>query len=218
MPVEVAALNYWPNAETFFKKAAQGNLIPVFRELTADLETPVSVFLKLCHTAPSFLLESVEGGEQVGRYSFIGTNPYLTLHALGSEAIIRERGGVKKKALSQGPGGTDPLHVIKELMSQYQVVRMPGLPRFFGGAVGYLAYDSARYFERLPTPERDELGLPDAIFLFTDTLVVFDHVQRRMKVVSNAIIDNNPILAYGEAQERIERIISALAQPLPNPT
>ena len=189
-----------------FQKAYDGRLFPVFRELRADLETPVSVFLKLCRQAPSFLLESVERGEQVGRYSFIGSAPSMVLEIRGQEALIRRGARVEKVQLSPS---LDPLHLLRELLQGYQVVRLPGMPPFMGGAVGYLGYDTVRYFEDLPVCPRDELGLPDAVFMFVDTLVIFDHVRQQMKVLSCCH-------SHQEGVDRIDRIMDALASPLPN--
>lgn len=205
---------YMPDAETFKRKAEEGNLVPVFRELPADLDTPVSVFLKLRGKPPSFLLESVEREEQLGRYSFIATNPSSMLQASQDEAILLQNGATTKFPLGPPPKGPDPLHLIKGLLAQHQAVTIPGLPRFFGGAVGYLAYDMVRFFERLPACARDELQLPDCLLLFTDTLVIFDHVQHRIKIVCNASIDANAMTAYREAGDKIDAIISALNRPL----
>lgn len=202
---------YQPDKDTFTRLTEQGGLVPVFRELSADLETPVSAFLKLGKTPPCFLLESVERGEQVGRYSFLGTNPSLIVRTTEKEAIIRQDGELSR--IPHDPAHPlDPLSLVQKLLARYQVVKPAGLPRFFGGAVGYLSYDAVRFFERLPPCPRDELFLPDAAFLFTDTLVIFDHVQNKMKIVSNVPPSNT---AYQEAVDKIESIISDLSQPLP---
>ncbi len=188
-------------------------MVPVYRELSADLETPVSVFLKLQGGSPAFLLESVERGEQLGRYSFIGTRPFSLLESSSGQAtILNQSGGLER--ISLGPG-QDPLHLVRQMLGQHSVVRTPGLPRFFGGAVGYLAYDMVRYFEELPDPPPDELGLPDCCFLFSDTVVIFDHVQQRMKVVTLAPAQGDDESTYAAAVDRIEEIISALDRPLP---
>jgi anthranilate synthase component 1 len=190
----------------------QGNLIPVVRELPADLETPVSVFLKLGNTPPSFLLESVERGEQLGRYSFIGTNPYLEVRTSGNEGVIRDGQGTRRVVLGGPRKGPDPLHLIQSLLSRYGVAQAPGLPRFCGGAVGYLGYDVVRSFEELPDCSNDELGLPDSAFLFSDTQVIFDHVQHKMKVVSNVAADG--VQASQEASDKIEAIVAAMRSDL----
>ncbi len=204
--------------DTAYLNKGQNNLVPVFRELPADLETPVSVFLKLGKTPPCFLLESVERGEQLGRYSFIGTNPYLIVQTSGNEGIIRHKQEVNKMALGKPQKGPDPLHLVQSLLAQHRVVKIPGLPCFFGGAVGYLSYDVVRFFERLPDCPEDELRVPDSVFLFTDTLVIFDHVQHKMKLVSNVPGGVDNAVAYQEAKGKIEAILGALnGSLLPEP-
>lgn len=207
---------YLPDFDTFCNRAKTGNLIPVFCELSADLETPVSVFLKLRNTTPCFLLESVERGEQLGRYSFIGTSPFLTFQVQDGEGFINDHDGVRKVSFDPLPSCNGPLEKLQELLSKYKVADTPELPHFFGGAVGYLSYDMVRFFEKLPPSPEDELKLPDCFFLFTDTIVIFDHVANKMKVVSNAMVNGNNTVAYREAIEKIENIISILNQPLSN--
>ena len=136
----------------------EGNLVPVYREVLADLETPVSAFLKVKRGDYSFLLESVEGGERPGRYSFIGTEPYRVLR-------------------SDAGSPTDPLTLIEEELRGFRLVPNEDLPPFHGGAVGYLAYETARHFEKLPVAPNDPFGLPEALFQFTDTVLVFDHLK-----------------------------------------
>jgi anthranilate synthase component 1 len=198
---------YSPNENTFNQKIEQGSLVPVFRELPADLETPISAFLKLGKYPPCFLLESVEGGERLGRYSFIGIDPYLTTRTLGNEGIIYRNGEMSKVSLS------DPLHLVQQLLVQPQVAEIPGLPRFFGGAVGYISYDVVHCFEKLQECPKDELQLPDSIFLFTDTLVIFDHLQHVMKVVCN--VSPSARITYREAVDKIDALITTLRSPLP---
>lgn len=204
-----------PSREELTDLFRQGDLVPVYRALLADLETPVSVFMKLSAAGhPAFLLESVEGGEHLGRYSFIGVNPRTMLIVKGGEVQMTEDGVTSTRSLSQGE---DPLHVIKALMAKYQPVRVPGLPRFVGGAVGYLAYDVVRYFERLPETAQDELNVPEAAFMFPDTLVIFDHVKHQLIVLANA--DNragNADAAYRDAVRRIDQIVVTLNTPLPS--
>jgi len=181
--------------------ADRGNLCPVYREVSADLETPVSAYLKVARGRHSFLLESVEGGERLARYSFIGTEPYRVLRTGVSPAFNHWR--------------SDPLLAIEDELRRFQVVPVPGLPRFHGGAVGYLSYEVARYFEpRLPVPDADPLGLPEAIFLFIDTLLVFDHLQHQIKVVSHCRLDGDIDAAYRQAVFRIEELVGRLAHPL----
>ncbi|MFN8532168.1 MAG: anthranilate synthase component I [Dehalococcoidia bacterium] len=185
---------YTPSLAEFREFAGQGNLVPVYREIVADLETPVSAYLKVARGDYSFLLESVEGGERLARYSFIGTDPYL---------------------VSRADGKRDPLLAIEEELARVQAVTVPGLPRFHGGAVGYLSYDAVRHFERLPTPLADPLGVPEAVFMFADTLLVFDHLRHKIKVLSHARIDGNVDRAYAEAIGRIEEMVARLGGDLP---
>ncbi|MDP2743779.1 MAG: anthranilate synthase component I [Dehalococcoidia bacterium] len=199
---------YWPDKEHFKSLEEKGTLVPVYRELPADLETPVSVFLKISGKAPCFLLESVEKGERLGRYSFIGMNPLLTFETRGRESVLS--GDIESRLPLRV--GEDPLHQLQSLLSRYTVAAQPGTPRLFGGAVGYLSYDMVRYFETLPAPGRDELCLPECAFLLTDTLVIFDHVQQTMKVVSHA--RGGSPSAYQEARDKIEAIIASLNKAL----
>ncbi len=185
---------YTPTLEQVKAMAGQGNVVPVYRDVVADLETPVSAYLKVARGRYSFLLESVEGGERLGRYTFIGTEPYWILE---TEA-----------------GQGDPLVAVEEEMWRFTPARVDGLPRFHGGAVGYLAYEVARYYEKLPMPESDPQGFPESIFLFTDTLLVFDHLQRTIKVVSHARLDGDIEAAYRQATWKIEELVARLATPL----
>jgi anthranilate synthase component 1 len=197
--------------EEFRELAREGNLVPVYRELSADMDTPVSVFLKLGQAAPTFLLESVEGGEKLGRYSFMGIDPNIVLKSSGDRAIVHRNGGRQKLDLN----GRDCLHLVQEILAQRQVVTVPGLPRFFGGAVGYIAYDMVRHFEKLPECSQDELGLPECVFVFTDTMIIFDHVMHKMKIVANTLVDGPAECAYEQATSKIESIVARLTGPRP---
>src|SRR5579875_3812051 len=212
-----SASGYYPSLDDVRRLAGegQGNIIPVYREVIADLETPVSAFLKVAGGPYSFLLESVEGGERLARYSFIGSDPYLTL---------RMKNGIAEANLAgykQRGTFTDPLVALQGYLAPYRTVSLPGMPRFLGGAVGYLGYEAVRYFERLPAPASDPLDLPDALFMFVDSMVVFDHLARTIKVVSHVHIDDDrPIdVAYAEAIGKIDRIVERLGstEPLPVP-
>ena len=205
---------YKPTLEEF-RALAKGpaNLIPVFREFAADLETPVSVYLKLLsESGPSFLLESVEGGEQLGRYSFVGVNPRGMVTLRDRTVTMSTRDGEDVQPLSEG---TDILDVLREEMSQFVPADLGGLPRFNGGAVGYLGYDVVRFFERLPETADRVLDIPDAVFLLADTLVVFDHARHRLIILANAQVHGDIEAAYVEAIQRIERISEKLLRPLP---
>ncbi len=181
-------------------RRGEGNVVPVYREVAADLETPVSAYLKVARGENSFLLESVEGGERLARYSFIGTQPYRVLRT-GDNA-----------GAGEVPG--DPLLLIEDELKRNRPVKVPGLPRFTGGAVGYMAYEVARYYERLPMPEADPQGFPESIFLFTDTLLVFDHVQHVIKAVSHVRLDGDIEASYKQAAFRIDEIVERLGRPL----
>jgi anthranilate synthase component 1 len=202
---------FYPSWEEFQEKAKEGNLIPVYKEILADLETPVSAFRKIDSGQYSFLLESVEGGEKWARYSFLGANPSLVFQSKGKKVQI-----TSGQAVEEVEAVKDPLEVLRELMTRYRPVRVQGLPRFFGGMVGYMGYDMVRFIEELPEVTRDDLKLPDAVFLLTDTLLIFDNLRHKIKVVSNAHIDEGVSVqeAYEEAKKKIEAIIYNIRRPL----
>ena len=166
------------------------------------METPVSAYLKVARPPYSFLLESVEGGEQVARYSFIGTEP----------------SGVVRTGKGQTNGEVDPLIPVQKVMNAYQLVPMPELGPFNGGMVGYISYDAVRYFERLPSPDNDPVGVPESVFMMTTTFLIFDHVRHSIRVVSHAFLDGDVETAYNEAVERIDELIDRLDSPLQPPT
>ncbi|HAL48302.1 MAG TPA: anthranilate synthase component I [Dehalococcoidia bacterium] len=192
---------YYPTLEQVKQSAGSANLVPIHREVTADLETPVSAYLKVAKPPYSFLLESVEGGEHIGRYSFIGTEPTK----------------VFKTGEGEEYGAVDPLIPIEEELSKYRLAEFPDSERFNGGAVGYVSYDAVRYFERLPTPDHDPTGVPESIFMLTSTFVVFDHLRHRIRVVSHAFLDGDVDAAYAAAVERIDEIVARLEGPLQMP-
>ncbi len=190
-----------PSLERFLEIAASGagdGLVPVSREVRADLETPVSAFMKVARGPYSFLLESVEGGERVARYSFIGTEPYDVIRTGPDEPL----------------GAVDPLVEVERALSGMRVAPGFSSSRFDGGAVGYVSYDAARRFERLPSPDRDALGLPESVFMLCDTHLVFDHVRGRVNIVSYARADGDPAGSYRRAEARIDEIARRLAAPL----
>ena len=205
---------YFPTLSEFRELAAgPANLIPVYREFAADLETPVSVYLKLMsEVSPSFLLESVEGGEQVGRYSFVGVNPRGMISLNGRSITDRREGGTETRDLAEGE---DLLDVIKDELGRFTPADLPGLPRFQGGAVGYLGYDVVRYFEKLPETAVSVLDIPDAVFLLADTLVVFDHARHRLILLANARVNGDVEASYVDAIQRIEQVSEKLLRPLP---
>jgi len=200
-----------PTRDQFIEKARSGNLIPVWREVLADMETPVSAFRKVAGERPnSFLLESVEGGERLARYSFLGSDPFLVFRSKGDEATITEGAHVETLALKAGE--RDPLHVLKELLDRYVYVPAPELPPFVGGAVGMIGYDTVRFFEKLPTLAKDDLGLDDCIFLFTDALLIFDNVKHKILALCNARIapGEDPGAAYDAAVEKVGELLKRL--------
>ena len=197
---------YYPNKEEFIKLSERGNLIPVYREITSDFESPLSAFSKIDNGEFSYLLESIEGGELVGRYSFLGSNPSLVLTTKGKTATITE--GKAKKTYEMR---RDPLTEIKNIMKRFSFVPVDGLPRFSGGLVGYMGYDAVRFFEELPDKNKDDLNLDDCVFVLTDTMLIFDHIERKIKIVSNAFVRNDAAFAYDRAVQKIENIIKQLS-------
>lgn len=189
---------YYPSLKELKKiDRSQGNLVPICREIIADLETPVSAYLKINRGNYSFLLESVEGTERLARYSFIGTDPYRVL--------ITRKGD-----------NLNPLPLLAAELNCYRMVPIPELPRFCGGAVGYLSYEVATHFEKLPSPINDPLGLPESIFLFVDTILVFDHVTHKIKILSQVKLNGDLEKSYSEAVEKIEAMAERLKRPLPH--
>ena len=207
---------YQPKFAEFEAFAQRGNLIPVYREILADIETPVSVLRKLQHKDHVYLLESVEGGEKWGRYSFIGTDAGVVFRVRGASVVIEEKGKVSTRE-HQG----DPLAAMRELLGRYKPVATPGLPRFFGGAVGYLGYDMVRYFEKLPDAPPDDLNLDESVFVISDSLVIFDNTRHTIKVVACAYTEDAdmPEDAYLAACGKIDEMIALLSAPaaVPDP-
>ncbi|HUI05727.1 MAG TPA: anthranilate synthase component I [Verrucomicrobiae bacterium] len=187
---------FTPSKPEFLELAKQGNLIPVYREIIADAETPVSAYQKLQKSGGSFLLESVVGGEHIGRYSFVGSHPRKVIR------VDRVHGG-------------DPLQLVEREMAQFRPASIPGLPQFTGGAVGFLGYEYIHQVEAsVPEPARDDLHTPVLCFMITDTIVIFDRVSQTIKIVANAHLDSKPEVAYAAACARVDEIIHELQQPL----
>ncbi len=201
---------YTPTLAEVRERYQEGNIVPLVRVMPADLETPVSVYLKLRNEGPSFLLESVEKGEQLGRYSFIGVDPLLTLVARGDTVTFHSREGVELDRVE----GENPFHVLRNVLRRWRPMPVEGVPRFTGGLVGYWGYDLVRFIERLPATARDELGLPDGVWMLADTLVIFDHVKHQLMVLANAHLDGDPVAAYAAAVARIEHIVQRLEHPV----
>lgn len=196
---------YYPSLEEFTSLAQENNLVPVYREVIVDMETPISLYQKICSGENySYLLESVEGGERMARYSFIGENPFLIFQGKGNQVEILHQG---QKEIKKG----NPLKILQETINGYQAASLPQLPRFQGGAVGYLSYDTVRWIEDLPSQKPDDLQLPDLFFVFTDVILIFDHLQHSLKIVSNVLIEDQDYLgAYQRGIEKIEKVIEKM--------
>jgi anthranilate synthase component 1 len=199
-----------PSKEEFLAKTKHGNVIPVYGEILADIETPVSAFKKVGNRPFSFLLESVEGGENVGRYSFVGTSPRLVIKAKDGKVDVFSPLGAHDTYDS-----TTPLDTIRKIMRNFTFVADPELPPFCGGAVGYVAYDYIRYLENIGQHAHDDLQLPDLYFMVADTVLIFDHVQHRLKILTNAIVDDvtPPATAYDLAVGKIYGLRELLRRP-----
>jgi len=200
---------YYPSFPQFQDLAQQANVIPVYRQLLADTLTPVSAFQKLNVTGHGFLLESVTGGERIGRFSFLASEPVAIIRVRRNEVEII-RGDQVKRYTSD-----DPLRELQEFLAHTHPARIPGLETFTGGIVGYLAYDVVRYIENLPNAPEDDLGLPDIYMLACETLVVFDHVFKTIRVVHNARLGGRSAReAYDEAVARIDEVVEKLRNPI----
>lgn len=204
---------YSLNLDEFRSYAKQGNLIPLFREILADHDTPVSAFAKIDHGPSAYLLESIQGGEKWARYSFLGSGSPLVIYEDRGDLCVK-KGSHRRRIPSRGA----PLDRLRELMEAYRPVTVPNLPRFVGGAVGYLGYDIVKTFEDLPSRRKEHLDLPDFAFLLTETLLIFDNVSQKIKVVANAHVksasERDVRAAYRQATGRIEAMIDRIRRPL----
>ncbi|BCR04070.1 anthranilate synthase component I [Desulfuromonas versatilis] len=202
---------YFPSLEQFVDLSGKGNLIPVYREILADMETPVSAFKKIDDGRTAFLLESIEGGEKWARYSFLGSGPGLVFRSSGTRFEVLEDGRILKQGDS-----VDPLAELRRFLEPYRPVQVEGLPRFFGGAVGYLGYDMVRFVEQLPDANPRQIGAYDSCFLLTRTLLIFDNMRQKIKVVSNVHLapGADPAAAYRQGIREIEALIEKLRRPL----
>jgi anthranilate synthase component 1 len=213
---------YYPTQAEFLKLAGQGNLIPVTRRILADLETPLSAYRKIRGQGESFLFESVEGGEHIGRYSFVGCNPRAVIRQQGATVDVIENGKITEQFTVE-PGGAargsvvpDGLAVVEKVMRRFQAVAVPGLPRFTGGAVGFIGYEFIHDIEPVvPRPDRDDLKTPVIYFLIADELLIFDRVAQTITILVSAVLDGSPspTEAYEEAVGEIDRLVSLLEQP-----
>jgi len=201
---------YQPRREEFVEMSKEGNIIPVYKEIVADMETPVSVFKKLKGEGYSYLLESVEQGQKIGRYSFIGIDYHAIVGSKDGQLVVKDSSGKILKSRDT----ENPLQDLKDILSGYQSVEVEGLPLFYGGAVGYLGYDVVKYFENIPQNNKDDLALPEMNFILSDTLVIFDHLHHSIKVVTNVKVSDELENDYELAKEKIDEIISKLASPL----
>ena len=206
-----------PRFDEFARRAGDARFVPVYRQLVGDSLTPVSAFRRIERPGPSFLFESVIGGEKGGRYSFLGSEPFLRFEARGERIEVTR---------PDGPEGVetftsrDPFRDLESLLSEYKSVHHPELPRMTGGAGGYAAYDSVRYVERLPDAPTDDRGLPDLSFALYDRMVLFDHIRKTVLVVAHARLGPgvDPKAAYDEACARVDELVTRLATPGPEPT
>ena len=207
-----------PDFKTFSRLARRGNLVPVYDSLTADLLTPVGAYQRIARGARhAFLLESVEGGERIARYTFLGANPAEVVRTRGNSCCV-ESGGRNRESLD------DPIRLLRRMMARYRPVQLPGLPPLVGGAIGYFAYDMVRLIERIPASGRDDLGLDDAVLMFYLGLVAFDHVRHRVWIVQN-VFTQEPggqrqgpgalRQSYDRAVRQIQSTRRALESPLP---
>ncbi len=199
-----------PTREEFLEKSKEGNLIPVYRDILADMDTPVSAFKKLGDSEYAFLLESVEGGETQGRYSFLGSNPLLTFRSKRHEVEIVHAGGRKESFRD-----AMPLDRLRDVMQQFKPVIDPTLPPFCGGAVGYISYDEVHNLEPVGSGKPDDLGVPDICFIITDSIVIFDHLRHQMKILVNAHVHER--MDAGDAYDEAVRKISLIHQRLMKP-
>jgi anthranilate synthase component 1 len=174
-----------PSLKEFLRLTRHGNVIPVYKEISADLDTPVSAFLKIRKDPYGFLLESVEGQEKIARYSFLGSNPSLVITSRGTKITLTRP---HQRTRETFQAATTPFDEIRKIMAGFKPVQVEGLPRFSGGLIGYIGYDMVRFFERIPDSNPDQLGCPDMFLMLTDTMLVFDHIQHTIKIVTNCIL------------------------------
>src|SRR5205809_2452278 len=203
-----------PSLDDFLQLAKQGNVVPVFAEFVGDCETPVSAFKKFSHHAYSFLFESTEKNDVSGRFSFVGFNPRIVIQSYGREIRIL-RNGIEERFSTT----TDPLDEVRKLMARYRFLTRPELPRFAGGAVGFLGYEAIRFFEpKVPPARKDDLELPEMLFMLTGNVLIFDHRLRSLKIVVRAFLDGGSAeKSYARAIEFVESIMQQLADPVDLP-
>ena len=210
-------MRYRPGPEEFVQLARGHSLVPVCRQLVGDTITPVTAFRKIQNGDWAFLFESVVGGERLGRYSFLGSGPFLLFEAHGNKVRIEDRVGGNVQQLEH----EDPLRLLEETVNRYRAPHLNGLPRFLGGAVGYAGYDTVRYVEKLDRPPPDDRGLPDLCFALYDRMVIFDHVNKTIVVVAHAHVPpalrsedsvSRLTAAYGDACCRVDALVEQLGR------
>ncbi|GAX61704.1 anthranilate/para-aminobenzoate synthase component I [Candidatus Scalindua japonica] len=207
--LQVMKTQYYPIFSEFKDLSKKGNVIPVYRQLFADTLTPVSAFQKVSDADYAFLLESADGGEKIARYSLIGSNPFSGFKCKGVNVEIFNNKEITRIETK------DPFKVLEQQISKFFPVHINGLPDFFGGAVGYASYDSVRYIENLPDTTTDDLDLPDMYFMFYDVIIVFDHLNKTIKVVCAAYLDERDLKdVYQEAVDKIDSVIDKLRTPV----
>jgi anthranilate synthase component 1 len=210
-------MRYRPSLEEFVELARHASLVPVYRQLIGDTLTPVSAFCKIQEGDWAFLFESVIGGERLGRYSFLGSGPFLRFQAYDRRVQIQETPSDTSTVGRRFPvtelEHPDPLRLLEEKLAQHRAPSLPGLPRFCGGAVGYAGYDTVRYVERLPNAPLDDRQLPDLCVAFYDRMVIFDHINKTVAAVAHAHVDpRDPARSYQVACQRVDRLVERLQQ------
>ncbi len=204
---------YHPSFEEFRRLFERGNVVPVYRQLMADTMTPVLAFQKIASGPYGFLLESAAGPEKIGRYCFLGSSPFALFRSTGHQVEIRE------DAQTRAWEAENPLDEFRAYLGKFSFAPLEGLPRFSCGAVGYMAYDVVRFIEHLPDCPPDDRGLPDVFYMFYDEILIFDHLNKTLRVVCSQRTDGmTPDAAYREATQRIDRVIDKLRRPLPTVT
>jgi anthranilate synthase component 1 len=208
-------MRYFPSFAEFAELARHASLVPVYRQLIGDTLTPVSAFCKIQEGDWSFLFESVIGGERMGRYSFVGSAPFLRFQAFGTTVKLHTRTpeGTRWAERPEELTHHDPLKLLEEKLALYRTPPVAGLPRFTGGAVGYAGYDTIRYVEHLPNPPQDDRHLPDLCFAFYDRMVIFDHINKTIAVIAHAHVDTNDLEgSYRRACANVDRLVERLQQ------
>ena len=200
-----------PSKDEFVALTSGSNLIPVYQEILADMVTPISVFRHLANCPYCFFLESVEGGERWSRFSFMGMDPMFVFKGQGTHVVMRSGDHTEEQTVE------DPLRLLENCLGEYKPARLKGLPRFFGGAVGYMGYETVSFFEPIPDKLPDALGVPDTWFMIPRMVLIFDNLKHGIKIVANVHVtpDTNPESLYDQAKDRIGAIVDQLSQPVP---